>query len=290
MSAISDVAAKRFLLMGIVNATPDSFYGGGRHADAGAAVAHGLRLAAEGADIIDVGGASSRPGASAVPPEEEVRRVLPVIRRLAAETGCALSVDTTWSAVARAALDAGAAWINDTSAGRNDPAMADLAAGAGCTVVLMHSRGTPQTMQGLTGYADLAAEVLGEILAAVQRFVTAGVKRERIVIDPGIGFAKTADQSVALLRRLDLFVKSGYPVLVGTSRKSFVGHLTGRNAPERLYGTLGSVASAFMRGARIFRVHDVGATGDFLKVLSEIEHGTEEGKPCRPEHARDDLR
>jgi len=271
-SAITNVLNKHYALMGIVNVTPDSFYDGGRYATADAAVEQGIRLAAEGTDILDIGGASSRPGARAVSPEEEVERVLPVIRRLEKEFKGPISVDTTRSSVARQALEAGATWINDISAGRADPLMPLLVAAEGkCIVVLMHMRGTPETMQSFSQYGDVVAEVKQELLASVNAFVKAGVNRERIVIDPGIGFAKTAEQNVALLRHLDAFVKTGYPVLVGTSRKSFIGRLTDREAPERLWGTLGSIASAFLHGARIFRVHDVAAARDFLTVFSAIE-------------------
>ena len=264
--------------MGIVNVTPDSFYDGGRYASAEAAVEHGRRLAAEGADILDIGGASSRPGAAAVPPEVEAGRAVPVIRRLAREFKGIISVDTTQASVARRALEAGAAWVNDTSAGKNDPRMAELAAESGCTVVLMHMRGTPETMQGLCSYGDVVAEVKKELLSRVRAFIKAGVRKDRIVIDPGIGFAKTAAQNVVLLRDLDEFVKTGHTVLVGTSRKSFVGHLTGREPGDRLWGTLGSVGAAFLRGARIFRVHDVAATKDFLNVLCAIEGWNDGGR------------
>jgi dihydropteroate synthase len=271
-SAITKVLNRRSCgVMGIVNVTPDSFYDGGRFASVGQAVEHGLRLAAEGADILDIGGASSRPGAADVPPEEETARVVPVIRRLARECRALLSVDTTRAAVAQRALEAGAAWVNDISAGKNDPVMVRLAAESGCTMVLMHMRGTPATMQTLCRYRNVVNEVKRELLASVRTFVRAGVRRDRIVIDPGIGFAKTAEQNVALLRRLDVFVRTGYPVLVGTSRKSFVGRITGQEAEQRLWGTLGSVGAAFARGVRLYRVHDVAATRDFLKVLCAIE-------------------
>jgi dihydropteroate synthase len=200
-------------------------------------------------------------------------RVVPVIRRLSENFSGPICVDTTWASVARQALDAGATWINDISAGRRDSGMPSLVAESGCMAVIMHSRGTPQTMQSRTGYVDVVNEVAVELLAAVDRFLHAGAVKRQIIIDPGIGFAKTALQNVALLRGLETFVKTGYPVLVGTSRKSFIGHLTGRDVQDRLYGTLGSVASAFIRGVTLFRVHDVAATRDFLKVLSEIDHG-----------------
>jgi dihydropteroate synthase len=284
-SAINNVLSKPYALMGIVNVTPDSFYDGGRYATADAAVEQGKRLADEGADILDIGGASSRPGARAALPEEEAERVLPVIRRLAKSFNGPISVDTTRSSVARLALEAGATWINDISAGRADPLMPGLVAAEGtCTVVLMHMRGTPETMQSLSQYSDVVTEVKQELLAAVDVFIKAGVRRERIVIDPGIGFAKTAEQNIILLRHLDVFVTTGYPLLVGTSRKSFIGRLTDREAPERLWGTLGSIAPAFLHGARIFRVHDVAAARDFLTVLSAIENTEREGGVWKSGH------
>lgn len=278
-SAITDVlSGKPYVLMGIVNVTPDSFYDGGRYNSTDSAVEQGLRLAAEGADILDIGGASSRPGAQAILPEEEAERVIPVIRRLAKEFKGPVSVDTTKSSVARSALEAGACWVNDISAGTVDPCMPSLAAQSKCTMVLMHMRGTPETMQRLCQYGDVAGEVKQELLASVDVFIKAGVQRERIVIDPGIGFAKTLEQNAELLRHIDAFVKTGFSVLVGTSRKSFIGRLTGREAPDdRLWGTLGSIAPAFLRGVRIFRVHDVAAARDFLTVLSAIEQPDNHG-------------
>jgi dihydropteroate synthase len=181
-------------------------------------------------------------------------------------------VDTTHASVARAALEAGASMINDISAGRGDPLMKSLVAESGCAIVLMHSRGTPRSMRNETSYGNVVTEVKQELLAMVELFRNSGVARERIILDPGIGFAKTPLQNVALLEGLKTFTEAGYPVLVGTSRKSFIGRLTGREAGDRLAGTLGSVASAFLRGARIFRVHDAAATRDFLKVLYEIEN------------------
>jgi dihydropteroate synthase len=258
--------------MGIVNATPDSFYDGGRYLAVDAAVEHGVQLAGEGADIIDLGGASSRPGSVEVPPETEADRIIPVLQRLVTRVSCPISIDTTSALVARRALDAGASWINDISAGRFDPGMASLVAGSGCTIVLMHSRARPLTMQQHTRYADVVATVIRELMAEVQVFRQAGVAAGKIVIDPGIGFAKTGDQNITLLAGMKRFVTLGYPVLVGTSRKNFIGKITGRDAPaDRLFGSLGTVAAAYLRGARIFRVHDIAATRDLLSVLSAIE-------------------
>jgi dihydropteroate synthase len=267
-----NVFAQPFALMGIVNVTPDSFYDGGQFVSPAKAVEHGLRLVEEGAAILDIGGASSRPGAQTISHEEETRRILPVIAGLAKKLSVPISVDTTRSLVARAATAEGATWINDISAGRDDAGMKHFIAQSGCTVVLMHSRGTPQTMQQRTDYDDVVNEVKNDLTARADEFCNAGIPRQKIVIDPGIGFAKTALQNVALLNGCAAFVATGFPVLVGTSRKSFIGHITGRQVEDRLAGTLGSVAAAFLRGARLFRVHDVAATLDLLKVLCAIEH------------------
>jgi dihydropteroate synthase len=267
-----NVFSQPFALMGIVNVTPDSFYDGGKFASTEKAVKQCMRLVDEGAAVIDIGGASSRPGARPVSEDEEMKRILPVIRECSKKISVPISVDTTRARVARAAAALGATWINDISAGRDDPAMKQFIAQSGCTVVLMHSRGTPQTMQQCTSYGTVVDEVKNELLASVDSFCSAGAAKEKIVIDPGIGFAKTAQQNIELLRGLDAFVATGFPVLVGTSRKSFIGQITGRQADDRLAGTLGSVAAAFARGARLFRVHDVAATLDFLKVLCAIEN------------------
>jgi dihydropteroate synthase len=210
-----NVFAQPFAIMGIVNVTPDSFYDGGRFASAEKAVEHGLRLVEEGASILDIGGASSRPGAQTVSHEEETRRILPVIAGCAKKTSVPISVDTTRSFVARAAAAEGATWINDISAGRADAGMKQFIAESGCTVVLMHSRGTPQTMQQCTGYGDVVNEVKNELIASATAFCEAGVPKRKIVIDPGIGFAKTAEQNVALLHGCGAFVATGFPVLVG---------------------------------------------------------------------------
>ncbi|NLP03285.1 MAG: dihydropteroate synthase [Fibrobacter sp.] len=264
-----------FRIMGVVNVTPDSFYDGGKHDTTVSAVEHSLRLAEQGADILDIGGASSRPGASPVPQEEEKRRILPVIKEVAARFSGPISVDTTWSGVAEAALDAGASWINDISAGRADPEMIRLAARRKCTMVLMHSRGTPETMQINPGYDDVVSEVREELLDACRKFIEGGVSRDKIILDPGIGFAfaKTAEHNLALLRGLDKIAELGYPVLLGTSRKRFIGQITGKEVQDRLCGTLATVAAGYLRGSRIFRVHDVDETRDFLKVLAVIEKG-----------------
>ena len=260
--------------MGIVNVTPDSFFDGGQHSTVNAAVRHGCMLRDEGADVLDIGGASSRPGATMISVEEECRRIIPVIEKLTGEFDGIISVDTTWSEVARAALDAGASWINDISAGRFDPKMAHLVADRKCPVVLMHSRGTPQTMQQGPHYDNVAYEVRDELMESVQQFMDAGVRRDQIILDPGIGFAKTAQHSVTLLHKLETIIDVGFPVLIGTSRKSFIGHITGKTVDRRLNGSLGSIAAAYNKGATIFRVHDVDATRDFLRVVTTLKTGT----------------
>jgi dihydropteroate synthase len=256
------------LVMGIVNATPDSFSDGGRFLDPAAAVERGLRLAREGADILDVGGESSRPGAEPVPEEEELRRVLPVVERLAG-SGVRVSVDTTKAAVAGAALAAGAAIVNDVSAFRFEPELAGVvgAAGAGCCLV--HMRGEPRTMQRDPHYGDVVSEVRAFLEERLAFAVSQGVPEERVWLDPGIGFGKALEHNLELLRRLDEIVAIGRPVVVGTSRKSFLGKLAGgRPADERLPGTIATNVLALERGASVFRVHDVAAVVDALAVAA----------------------
>jgi dihydropteroate synthase len=248
----------RCLVMGVVNVTPDSFFEGGAHAGTEEAVAHALALAADGADLIDVGGESTRPGASYVDERVELARVLPVVERLAARTGVPISIDTRKAAVARAALAAGAGLVNDVSAGRDDPDLFAAAADAGAPVVLMHMQGTPATMQDDPRYDDVVAEVeafLAERCAAAE---AAGVRSDAIVVDPGIGFGKRDEHNYALLAAVPRLTGLGHPVLVGTSRKGFIGRaLGGAPADQRLEGTAATVVWSVERGARIVRVHDV---------------------------------
>jgi dihydropteroate synthase len=248
----------RCLVMGVVNVTPDSFSEGGAHAGTEEAVAHALALAADGADLIDVGGESTRPGASYVDERVELARVLPVVERLAARTGVPISIDTRKAAVARAALAAGAGLVNDVSAGRDDPDLFAAAADAGAPVVLMHMQGTPATMQDDPRYDDVVAEVeafLAERCAAAE---AAGVRSDAIVVDPGIGFGKRDEHNYALLAAVPRLTGLGHPVLVGTSRKGFIGRaLGGAPADQRLEGTAATVVWSVERGARIVRVHDV---------------------------------
>jgi dihydropteroate synthase len=254
--------------MGIVNVTPDSFSDGGRYLDAAAAIAHGRELLDEGADILDVGGESTRPGAAAVGPEEETARVVPVIEALAAE-GARMSVDTSKAEVAAAALAAGAEIVNDVTA-LGDPAMAPVCAEAGCGLILMHMKGTPRTMQEDPRYEDVSAEVgeyLGERLEAA---TAAGVDPERVWLDPGIGFGKTVEHNLELLARIDRIAELGRPVVVGTSRKNFIGVVTGREVGERIGGSIATNVLALAGGAAVLRVHDVAATVDAVRVAEPI--------------------
>ena len=257
-------------VMGVLNVTPDSFSDGGRFLDPAAAAERAFRLAEDGADLVDVGGESARPGAPAVTAEEERRRILPVLERLAARGfAVPLSVDTAKAEVARAALGAGASLVNDVT-GLSDPAMAAVVARAGVPVVLMHMRGTPADMQSRAVYRDVAAEVKAELGAALARAVAGGVPAERAILDPGIGFAKNAGHSLRLLSRLGDLAGLGRPLLVGPSRKSFIGHVTGAPVEERLPGTLAAVAAAVLGGAAFLRVHDVAAARQAARVAGAI--------------------
>jgi dihydropteroate synthase len=254
--------------MGVVNVTPDSFSDAGLYLEADAAARHGMALAEDGAAILDVGGESTRPGAEPVPEQEELRRVLPVVERLATLEQ-RVSVDTTKAAVARAALDAGATVVNDISAFRFEPAMAGLVAERGAHCVLMHMLGEPRTMQQDPRYDDVVSEVKAFLEERFAFAVDQGVPEERVWLDPGIGFGKTVEHNLELLRRLDEIVAIGRPVVVGTSRKSFLGKLAGgRPEGERLPGTIATNVLALERGASIFRVHDVGPVMDALKVAA----------------------
>jgi dihydropteroate synthase len=256
------------VVMGVVNVTPDSFSDGGLFLEADAAVDHGERLAAEGARILDVGGESTRPGAPPVAKDEELRRVQPVVERLAA-AGHTVSIDTTKVGVARAALDAGATIVNDVSAFRFEPELAELVAGAGADCCLMHMLGEPRTMQEDPRYDDVVSEVKAFLEQRLSFAVSAGVLEERVWLDPGIGFGKTVDHNLELLRRLDEIVAIGRCVVVGTSRKSFLGKLTGgKPEGERLPGTIATNVIALERGATVFRVHDVAEVVDALAVAA----------------------
>ena len=257
-------------VMGIVNVTPDSFSDGGEHASLEDAVAHGLKLAEEGADILDVGGESTRPGAADVPLEEELRRVVPVIRQLARETALPISIDTSKPEVMRAAVEAGAGMVNDVFALRREGAL-DAAASLGVPVVLMHMLGEPRSMQDDPRYDDVVAEVHRFLAERIFAAEMAGIAKKRIVIDPGFGFGKTRDHNLLLLARLERFTELGVPLMAGLSRKKTIGELTGRSDPhERVHGSVAAHVIAAQRGAKILRVHDVAATVDALKVWNAV--------------------
>ncbi len=257
-------------LMGVVNVTPDSFSDGGSFLDPAEAVDRALRLADEGADLVDLGGESTRPGASPVAAGEEIRRVVPVVERLRARGfQLPISVDTSKAEVARAALAAGADLVNDVT-GLADADLARTVAAAGVPAVVTHMRGTPADMQSRARYGDVVREVSEELEAAIARAEAAGVARERIVLDPGIGFAKTAEQSVEVLARIGELRALGRPILVGPSRKSFIGKLTGASVGERVPGTLAAVAACVLAGVEILRVHDVAAARQAALVAAAI--------------------
>lgn len=261
--------------MGVLNVTPDSFSDGGRYMDPGRAVERGLEMAAEGADIVDVGGESTRPGAAPVSEEAEVRRVLPVIESLASRTEVPISVDTRKAAVARRCLLAGAAVLNDVG-GLRDPAMAETAAELGASVVVMHMRGTPATMQRDTAYSDVVGEIRDYLEARADLARRSGI--DEIAVDPGLGFGKSPQQNFEILAGLRTIVGIGLPVLIGPSRKSFLGSLPGALPPgERLEGTLAAVAAGVMRGAKVVRVHDVGPCRRVLDVLDAVKGAGSDG-------------
>ncbi len=253
------------IIMGILNLTPDSFYDGGRYMRPEAAVARALEMAEEGARWIDVGGESSRPGAEPVSLEEETRRVIPVVEALARE-GLTVSVDTTKAAIAERALDAGARIINDISAFSMDPEMAPTCARYGARCVLMHMRGTPRTMQADTAYGDIVTEVRSYLEERIAHAVSRGVRKDRIIIDPGIGFGKSAEGSMEILCSLGAFSSLGRPLLIGASRKSFIGAVTGDPGADRLGGSVAAAVLAVLGGADVLRVHDVGATAQAVRM------------------------
>ncbi len=258
--------------MGVVNVTPDSFSDGGRFFDSASAVEHGIRLAAEGAAILDIGGESTRPGAAGVGVEEELRRVLPVIERLRDATSAVISIDTSKPQVMRAAAAAGAGLINDVRALR-EPGALEAAAAAGCAVCLMHMQGDPRTMQHAPAYGDVVGEVRAFLLERVQRARAAGLSADALAVDPGFGFGKTLEHNLQLLRHLREVAVEDLPVVVGLSRKSIVGKLTGRQEGERVHGSVALAVIAAQNGARVIRAHDVVATVDALKTLAAVRAG-----------------
>ncbi|MET0818351.1 MAG: dihydropteroate synthase [Solirubrobacteraceae bacterium] len=258
-----------YRIMGVVNVTPDSFSDGGAFLDRDAAVGHGLRLAFEGAELLDIGGESARPGADPVPERDELARVIPVVEGIRAENAhVRISIDTSKAAVAAAALDAGANYVNDVTALRGDPEMATLVAERGVDVCLMHMRGTPRTMQAEARYEDVVEDVKAFLSERIDVAVAAGIALERIEVDPGIGFAKTVGHNLELLCRLRELTTLGRPLVLGTSRKSFLGKITGRETAERMPATLATVVMGLERGAEVFRVHDVAPARDALAVAA----------------------
>lgn len=256
--------------MGIINVTPDSFSDGGLHFSPVVAIETALRMENDGAAVIDVGGESTRPGSEGVSEDEELARILPVIGGIREKSDIAISVDTMKAGVARAALDAGADIVNDVTALRHDAKMLSLVATTGCPAILMHMRGEPRTMQQTISFTDVVAEVDAELEAFRRRAIAGGVRADRIIVDPGIGFGKTFDQNAELLRECSRFARRA-PLLIGASRKAFIGNLTGQpNGGARMPGSLAAVAAAFEGAAAIVRVHDVRATTDFLKVLAAV--------------------
>ncbi len=262
----------RPLVMGILNVTPDSFSDGGRHLDPAAAVERGLRMVAEGADLIDIGGESTRPGAAPVDAEEELRRILPVVLQLAKRVRVPLSVDTSKASVALRTLEVGASMINDVTGMRGDAAIPRVAKATGAALVLMHMRGTPRTMQRSPRYHNVVREVAHVLLGAIRQLQDTGIQRSRILIDPGLGFGKLLKHNLQLLHSLPELTALGYPVVIGPSRKSFIGQLLGVDIHERLAGTLACLAHAARSGVHIVRVHDVRPAVQLLQMIHAIEH------------------
>lgn len=269
----------RTWIMGVVNATPDSFFDGGLHADPASAVAHGLQLVGEGADILDIGGESSRPGSDPVTAEEELRRVLPVLEGLRARTAVLLSVDTTKAEVAEAALAAGADIINDIKAARGDSRIFDRVAAAGAGMVLMHMQGTPKTMQAEPHYDDVVAEVRDFLAGRMSAARAAGVDAESLILDPGIGFGKRVEDNLALIESVDKLAALGRPVLLGVSRKGFIGRILNAPPEDRLEGSIGAALVGLVRGAHILRIHDVKSVGQAARVADAIL-ASRESPPC----------
>lgn len=268
-SAVAAAARGEFGVMGVVNVTPDSFSDGGLYLDATTAIEHALELERAGAVILDVGGESTRPGANPVPEPEELRRVVPVLEGLiAAGSGAQISIDTSKSAVARVAIAAGATLVNDVTALRGDPKMAEVIAAADIDCCLMHMLGEPRTMQRDPRYDDVVSEVKAFLERRMELAVSQGIPEHKIVLDPGIGFGKTTEHNLELLRRLDEIVALGRPVAIGTSRKSFLGRITAKPVEDRIAATIATNVLAYVRGARVFRVHDVAPIHDALAITA----------------------
>ncbi len=262
------------VVVGIINVTPDSFSDGGDFLDPEAAAEHAVTMLDEGAEILDLGGESTRPGSDPVSQKEEVRRVVPVVERiLSARPGAVISVDTYRSGTAAAALEAGASFVNDVTALRGDPRMASVIHEASCPVVLMHMQGEPKTMQKEPHYEDVVREVRDFLARRADHAVAAGIRPENVIVDPGIGFGKNLEHNLALLRNLDAIVDLAFPVLIGASRKRFIGRITGlQEAKQRVFGTVATTVLAYERGATFFRVHDVRANREALAVAEAVLH------------------
>ena len=257
-------------LMGVLNVTPDSFSDGGRFFSEDQAVAHGIAMAQDGADIIDIGGESTRPYSSRLSADEEMARVIPIIRRLSREISIPISIDTYKSEVALEALKAGASMINDISALRMDSNMCQVAAGADVPVIIMHMQGTPESMQRHPEYDDLIQEVLGFLSDGLQRCLSAGIKKDLIILDPGIGFGKTFDHNLKIIHELEKFEPLKQPILIGPSNKAFIGRILGKEAHERDTGTMAAVAACVMNGAHMVRAHNVKLAAETIKVIDAI--------------------
>jgi len=261
---------ERTLVVGVLNVTPDSFSDGGLSFEPARAIERALEMEAEGADIIEIGGESTRPGASRLSADEELSRVLPVLKAVSGKLHSPISIDTYKSEVAAAALAEGATIINDVSALRFDPAIADVVAGERAALVLMHMRGDPATMQKMPPSTDIFAEIESDLQVAIQLAQSRGLNRNQLMIDPGVGFGKTLEQNLAIINHLERFESFDLPLMIGTSRKSFIGKLTGRPERERLFGTAASVAAAIIRGAHIVRVHEVREMIEVTRVIDAI--------------------
>lgn len=270
MEVLLEGLGERPLIMGVLNVTTDSFSDGGRFIDPEQALDHAVFMAESGADIIDIGGESSRPGAESIPIEEEIKRVIPVVKKAAKRIKIPISIDTVKSEVAERAFDAGASILNDISALRMDERMAGLAAGKNAYVVLMHMRGTPADMQQNTDYEDIIGEIISFLNDSASGAIEKGVSKDKIIIDPGIGFGKSAEGNFIILKNLDKFLELGYPVMVGASRKSFIGKTLGADTDRRLEGSIAAACYAVMNGADIVRVHDVLETRRAITIIEKI--------------------
>ncbi len=262
----SHAANKQYAIMGILNVTKDSFSDGGRYCDKDEALQRALQMESDGADIIDIGAESSRPGSAGVSEEEELDKLLPLLQDLVQKVKVPISIDTTKANVARKCLSLGATIINDISGFKNDPLIADVVKQHDAACVLMHMRGVPATMQSHTNYSDLFVDIIGELAESLRIAQEAGIDKDSIAVDPGIGFSKTTEQSIDIIRNLGRFKELDQPILLGTSRKSLVGNVLNREVSDRLSGSLATLATGFDNGARIFRVHDVKESSDFLRM------------------------